>query len=134
LLAAHARLSPLLPPPPLSGQCSAPRPHLHSFPTRRSSDLTHTEKDPFNPDHPVASAVVQQARQLAAGAGVSSAFETVAPPALYFFEPHQREPCGFTPHTFLDITAVFEKKKEAMAAMASHTYLHSYYAELAQRR
>lgn len=96
--------------------------------------LTHTEKDPFNPDHPVASQVVQQARQLASGAGVASAFDIIAPPALYFFEPHQPELCGFTPNTFLDITAVFEKKKEAMAAMASQTYLQSYYAELAERR
>lgn len=96
--------------------------------------LTHTEKDPFNPDHPVASAVVQQARQLAAGAGVASAFETVAPPALYFFEPHQPELCGFEPNTFLDITPVFEKKQQAMAVMASQQYLQSYYAELASRR
>ena len=36
--------------------------------------LTHTEKDPFNPDHPLAYVAVQRARLLAAGAGVASAF------------------------------------------------------------
>jgi 4-oxalomesaconate hydratase len=36
--------------------------------------ITHTDTDPFNPDHPVAYAAVQRARSLAAGAGVASAF------------------------------------------------------------
>src|SRR6201999_4413734 len=42
--------------------------------------VTHTDTDPFNPDHPVAYAVVERARSLAAGAGVQSAFKTVRPP------------------------------------------------------
>ena len=32
--------------------------------------ITHTDTDPFNPDHPVAYAAVDRARSLAAGAGV----------------------------------------------------------------
>ena len=32
--------------------------------------ITHTDRDPFNPDHPVASVAVDRARGLAAGAGV----------------------------------------------------------------
>ena len=32
--------------------------------------VTHTDRDPFNPDHPVAYAAVERARALAAGAGV----------------------------------------------------------------
>jgi LmbE family N-acetylglucosaminyl deacetylase len=39
--------------------------------------LTHTERDPFNPDHPVAHAAVLRARLWASGAGVASAFKTV---------------------------------------------------------
>src|SRR6185312_8201759 len=35
--------------------------------------ITHTDTDPFNPDHPVAYAAVNRARGLAVGAGVSSA-------------------------------------------------------------
>ena len=38
--------------------------------------ITHTDTDPFNPDHPIAYAAVDRARSLAAGAGVSSAFDT----------------------------------------------------------
>ena len=61
--------------------------------------ITHTDTDPFNPDHPVAHAAVDRARGLAAGAGVSSAFATITPPQLFLFEPHQPELCNFTPTT-----------------------------------
>ena len=96
--------------------------------------LTHTPKDPFNPDHPVASQAVQQARLLASGAGVASAFQRIRPPDLYFFEPHQPELCEFEPNTFVDITPVMEQKRQAMAVMAAQSYLQSYYSELASRR
>ena len=96
--------------------------------------MTHTERDPFNPDHPVASAAVQRARLLAAGAGVASAFPTVRPAELFFFEPHQPELCDFLPTTFVDITEVFESKQRAMEAMASQKYLQRYYAERAEHR
>lgn len=96
--------------------------------------LTHTPVDLFNPDHPVACEAVKKARLLAAGAGVASAFDRIVPPDLYFFEPHQPELCGFTPNTFLDITPVFPRKVEAMAAMKAQQYMQSYYTELAARR
>jgi 4-oxalomesaconate hydratase len=96
--------------------------------------LTHTDRDPFNPDHPVAFAAVDRARALAAGAGVASAFETISPPELLLFEPHQPELCNFTPNTFLDITPVFERKLAAMAEMKSQQYLQTYYAQRAEQR
>jgi 4-oxalomesaconate hydratase len=96
--------------------------------------LTHTPKDPFNPDHPVACQAVQKARLLASGAGVASAFQRITPPDLYFFEPHQPELCVFEPNTFVDITPVMEQKRQAMAVMKAQAYLQSYYAELASRR
>ena len=96
--------------------------------------LTHTTVDPFNPDHGPAGAAVDRARSLAAGAGVPSAFETVTPPALLLFEPHQPELCAFTPTTFVDITAVYEQKLAAMAEMKAQAYLQSYYAERAAHR
>jgi 4-oxalomesaconate hydratase len=96
--------------------------------------LTHTPVDPFNPDHPVASRAVQEARLLASGAGVASAFERVAPPDLYFVEPHQPELCEFQPNVFVDITPVMEKKVRAMEAMEAQSYLRGYYQELAGRR
>jgi len=96
--------------------------------------VTHTDTDPFNPDHPVAHRAVDRARSLAAGAGVASAFQTIKPPALFLFEPHQPELCNFTPTTFVDITSVYERKVEAMAEMKAQQYLQSYYAERAAHR
>jgi 4-oxalomesaconate hydratase len=96
--------------------------------------LTHTDRDPFNPDHAVASFAVERARALAAGAGTASAFVTVAPPELLLFEPHQPELCNFVPTTFVDVTPVIEQKRAAMAEMRAQPHLHAYYEELAARR
>jgi 4-oxalomesaconate hydratase len=96
--------------------------------------MTHAERDPFNPDHPAAHEATLLARQLATGAGVASGFETIAPPELLLFEPHQPELSGFVPTTFLDITPVYERKLAAMDAMGAQTYLRQYYAERAEYR
>jgi 4-oxalomesaconate hydratase len=96
--------------------------------------ITHTDTDPFNPDHPIAYAAVNRARGLAVGAGVPSAFGTISPPAFYLFEPHQPELCNFTPNTFVDITPVMEAKRQAMAEMKAQKYLQSYYTERAEHR
>jgi 4-oxalomesaconate hydratase len=96
--------------------------------------LTHTDRDPFNPDHAAAFFAVERARALAAGAGVPSAFETVNPPELFLFEPHQPELCNFTPTTFVDITPVVEQKQAAMAEMKAQAYLRTYYAQRAEQR
>jgi 4-oxalomesaconate hydratase len=96
--------------------------------------LTHAARDPFNPDHGVAHGATVQARQLASGAGVASAFKTITPPELLSFEPHQPELCGFVPTTFLDITSVWSKKVAAMEEMGAQAYLRQYYAERAEHR
>ena len=96
--------------------------------------VTHTDRDPFNPDHAAAFAAVERARALASGAGVASAFETIAPPDLLLFEPHQPELCNFTPTTFVDITPVMDRKRAAMAEFRSQTYLQTYYAQRAEQR
>jgi 4-oxalomesaconate hydratase len=96
--------------------------------------VTHTDTDPFNPDHPVAHAAVDRARGLAAGAGVDSGFDTIRPPALFLFEPHQPELCNFTPTTFVDITSVIERKREAMGHMKAQRYLQTYYGQRAEQR
>jgi 4-oxalomesaconate hydratase len=96
--------------------------------------ITHTDTDPFNPDHPVAHAAVGRARSLAAGAGVQSSFTTVRPPEFFLFEPHQPELCNFMPTTFVDITAVMQAKRAAMGEMKAQKYLHTYYAERADHR
>jgi 4-oxalomesaconate hydratase len=96
--------------------------------------VTHTDTDPFNPDHPIAYQAVQRARTLASGAGVSSGFPTIKSPELFLFEPHQPELCNFTPTTFVDITQVVDAKREAMAAMESQVYLQTYYAQRGEQR
>ena len=96
--------------------------------------ITHTDTDPFNPDHPVAYAAVNRARGLASGAGVSSAFKTITPPVFYLFEPHQPELCNFTPNTFVDITGVLDAKLKAMEEMKAQSYLQTYYAQRADQR
>ena len=96
--------------------------------------VTHTDRDPFNPDHPVAFAAVERARALAAGAGVESAFPTIQPPQLLLFEPHQPELCNFTPTTFVDITSVIDCKREAMGHMKAQAYLQTYYGQRAEQR
>jgi 4-oxalomesaconate hydratase len=95
---------------------------------------THTDTDPFNPDHPAAHHAVVRARALASGAGVASGFVTIAPPDLFLFEPHQPELCNFTPTTFVDITDVVAAKRGAMAAMASQSYLQTYYDQRGEQR
>jgi 4-oxalomesaconate hydratase len=97
--------------------------------------VTHTDRDPFNPDHAEAFFAVEKARALAAGAGTASAFGgPFTPPELLLFEPHQPELCNFTPTVFVDITPVMEQKRAAMAAMGAQSHLHAYYEELAGRR
>jgi 4-oxalomesaconate hydratase len=96
--------------------------------------LTHTDRDPFNPDHGAAFFAVERARALAAGAGVPSAFEIVEPPELLLFEPHQPELCNFTPTTFVDITPVIEQKRAAMDEMKAQAYLKTYYDQRADQR
>jgi 4-oxalomesaconate hydratase len=65
---------------------------------------------------------------------VASGFETVPPPDLLLFEPHQPELCGFVPTTFLDITRVYPRKLAAMEAMEAQRYLRQYYGERAEHR
>ena len=96
--------------------------------------ITHTDTDPFNPDHPVAHAAVDRARSLAAGAGVSSAFTTIKPPQLFLFEPHQPELCNFHPNVHVDITPVWDQKLAAMAEMKAQRYLQTYYAQRGEQR
>jgi 4-oxalomesaconate hydratase len=97
--------------------------------------LTHTDRDPFNPDHAEAFFAVEKARALAAGAGTASAFGgPFQPPALLLFEPHQPELCNFTPTVFVDITPVIDKKTAAMAEMKAQKYLQTYYGQRAEQR
>ena len=96
--------------------------------------ITHPEKDPFNPDHPVAHHATAQARLMTAGAVVEAGFKTAPPSEFLVFEPHQPELCGFTPSVFVDITPVMDAKITAMESMAAQSYLREYYTQRAEHR
>ena len=96
--------------------------------------ITHTDTDPFNPDHPIAITRSTAPAAWPPAPGCRARSRRSSPPALFLFEPHQPELCNFTPTTFVDITSVMEEKLAAMAEMKAQKYLQTYYAERADHR
>lgn len=96
--------------------------------------LTHPDKDPFNPDHPIAYRITAQARLLTSGAVVEAGFKTAPPTEFLVFEPHQPELCGFVPSVFVDITSAMPQKIKAMECMKAQNYLREYYTQRADQR
>ena len=96
--------------------------------------LTHAPSDPYNHDHAAASTIAAEARVFAQAIGFPAAGEVIGAPPLFYFEPHQPEMCGFVPNVLLDITAVWERKLEAMHVLEAQQHLWVYYTDLARRR
>jgi 4-oxalomesaconate hydratase len=96
--------------------------------------LTHAREDPYNFDHPMASHMVQEARVVAQAQGYDPGTPPIGAPPVFLFEPHQTEQCGWTPDVFLDITAVWEKKRAAFETMAAQEHLWEYYTRVALQR
>jgi len=53
---------------------------------------------------------------------------------VFMFEPHQPEQCDFKPDVLLDITPVWERKRQAMESMEAQRHLVDYYSDLSRRR
>ncbi len=96
--------------------------------------LTHSQTDPYNYDHPLAADLTMRARMVAQARGRESDHPPLGAPPVFRFEPHQPEMCEFMPDVLVDITAVFDRRQEAMAAMGSQEHLVRYYEALAERR
>jgi len=96
--------------------------------------LTHSLNDPYNGDHGVAARLTMDARVYAQAAGYPSEAKKLGAPPLFLFEPHQTEMCDFKPQVLLDITSVFDLKRQAMECMAAQEHLWSYYTDVAKRR
>ncbi len=96
--------------------------------------LSHSEKDPYNFDHPLAMHVAQEARIIAQAEGHKPGEKVVGAPAVLAFEPHQTEQCEWVPNTFLDITPVWERKLKAIQCMAGQEHLWEYYTRVALQR
>lgn len=96
--------------------------------------LTHALADPYNPDHPAAARMALQARVYAQAIGYDAPGEPLGAPPVYLFEPHQPEMCDFTPQVLLDITEVFDVKRQAMECLKAQQHMWDYYTDLAKRR
>ena len=96
--------------------------------------LTHSFADPYNSDHPEASNLTLRTRIYAQAAGYPAEGKPLGAPPVFLFEPHQPEQCGFKPEVLLDITPVFDRKRQAMEAMEAQEHLWEYYTDLARRR
>lgn len=95
--------------------------------------LSHSTKDPYNFDHPLAMHVAQEARIIAQAEGHNPGQKVVGAPPVYAFEPHQTEQCEWVPNTFLDITDVWDLKRKAIECMAGQEHLWEYYTRVAQQ-
>ena len=88
--------------------------------------LTHPASDPYNPDHPAAHQASLQARVYAQAEGYPLPGPVLGAPAVFMFEPHQPEQCAFKPEVLLDITEVWEQKRQAMESMEAQAHLVEY--------
>jgi 4-oxalomesaconate hydratase len=89
--------------------------------------LTHSLKDPYNFDHPLASHLTQEARIIAQAHGHE-------PHTPVIGAPHQPEQCDWRPQLLLDITSVWPRKYEAFKAMSAQEHLWQYYERVALQR
>jgi 4-oxalomesaconate hydratase len=96
--------------------------------------LTHSLMDPYNGDHPATARLALDARVYAQAAGYPSDAKKLGAPPVFLFEPHQTEMCEFKPQVLLDITSVFERKRQAMQCMEAQEHLWEYYTDVAKRR
>lgn len=96
--------------------------------------LTHSLKDPYNFDHPMATHVAQEARIIAQAHGHEPSVPVIGAPDVFLFEPHQPEQCEWKPQVLLDITSVWEKKYAAFQVMAAQEHLWQYYERVALQR
>jgi 4-oxalomesaconate hydratase len=96
--------------------------------------LTHSYADPYNPDHPAAAELSLRTRVYAQAAGSPMGGRKLGAPPVFMFEPHQPEMCDFKPQLLLDITPVFDVKRQAMESMEAQRHLWEYCTDLAKRR
>lgn len=96
--------------------------------------LTHSQYDPYNVDHSLASRLVLECRMIAQAWGHNPGETPIGSPQVYLFEPHQTEQMHWKPDALLDITSVWGKKRAAIERMAGQEHLWSYYTNVAENR
>lgn len=96
--------------------------------------LSHSFKDPYNPDHDTANRVSMETRVYAQALGYPVGGKPLGAPPVFLFEPHQPEQCEFKPQVLLDVTSSWDAKQKAMESMEAQTHLVQYYTDLGKRR
>ena len=96
--------------------------------------MSHSRWDPYNTDHMNTTQFALECRMIAQAWGHNPGETVLGAPQLYLFEPHQTEQMGWKPDVFLDITAVWEKKRAAIECMEGQEHLWDYYTNVAQNR
>jgi len=96
--------------------------------------LTHSDKDPYNFDHPLACHITQEARIIAQAHGQEPGTPVIGAPPVFLFEPHQPEQCEWKPQVLLDISSVWPKKYAAFKEMNAQEHLWHYYERVALQR
>lgn len=97
--------------------------------------LTHSLKDPYNFDHPLATHIAQEARVIAQAAGHKpDPTRAYSAPPVFLFEPHQPEQCDYKPNVILNIDDVWETKRKAFEVLAAQKHLWDYYTRVALNR
>ena len=96
--------------------------------------LTHSFKDPYNFDHPLANHLALEARVIAQAHGHVPDETVLGAPPVYLFEPHQPEQCEWKPQLFLDISSVWDRKYQAFQIMQAQEHLWEYYTRTGLQR
>ena len=97
--------------------------------------LSHSLEDPYNVDHPAASAAAQEARIIAQAMGHKPEAEySYSAPPVFLFEPHQPEMCNFKPQVILNIDEVWDIKRKTFEILAAQKHLWAYYERVALQR
>jgi len=96
--------------------------------------ISHSQYDPYNPDHMYTTNVAMECRMIAQAWGHNPGEKVLGAPQLYLFEPHQTEQMGWKPNVFLDITDVWDKKRAAIECMQGQEHLWNFYTNVAENR
>ena len=96
--------------------------------------MSHSKYDPYNTDHMYTTDIAMEVRMIAQAWGHNPNQKVINAPQLYLFEPHQTEQMGWVPDVFLDITEVWDKKRQAIECMQGQQHLWNYYTNLAKNR
>ena len=96
--------------------------------------LTHGPKDPFNVDHVTTANNVLEGSILSIANGVMPDIPVIKQPRIFGFEHHQSELSEFYPDVIIDISGVFDLKKQAMDFFQTQKHLIDYYSMRASMR